>query len=80
MHDVYHAGIYNTLIPHLTVHDELDQSIPRTKEGREAFNELLYITENCIKLRIPVKANTEIGPSWGELINYNPEQGRLFYA
>ena len=79
MYDIYQAGIYDVLIPHLTVHDELDQSIPKTKEGREAFNELRHITENCIKLRVPVKANTEIGPSWGELIDYNPEQGRLFY-
>jgi DNA polymerase I-like protein with 3'-5' exonuclease and polymerase domains len=67
MHDAYYAGIYNVLIPHLTVHDELDQSVPNTKEGREADAELTNIMENCIKLKVPIKVDSEIGPSWGDL-------------
>lgn len=67
MVDAYEKGIFNTLIPHITVHDELDCSMPRTKEGQEAGKELKYTMENCIKLRVPIKADAEIGSNWGEL-------------
>jgi DNA polymerase I-like protein with 3'-5' exonuclease and polymerase domains len=49
------------------VHDEMDCSMPRTKEGLEAGRELKNIMENCIKLRVPIIADCEYGPSWGEL-------------
>ena len=64
MSDCYKAGIFNTLKPHLTVHDELDVSVPKTKEGVEAFVEMKYIMENAIKLRVPVIADAEIGDNW----------------
>lgn len=67
MVDAYEAGIYNVLFPHLTVHDELDQSVPRTKEGAEAANELKNIMEECVTLKVPIKADMEVGPNWGEL-------------
>jgi DNA polymerase-1 len=67
MVDAYDAGIFNILIPHLTVHDELDSSMPKTKEGYEAGKELKYIMENCIKLKVPIIADAEIGPNWGEV-------------
>jgi DNA polymerase I-like protein with 3'-5' exonuclease and polymerase domains len=67
MLDSYKAGIYNTLIPHLTVHDELDFSIPQTRAGIEATRELKNIMENCIKLRVPIIADLEIGDNWGNV-------------
>jgi hypothetical protein len=67
MLDAYHAGIFNTLFPHITVHDELDNSIPRTKEGKEAGNELKHIMETCIKIKVPIISDMEIGKNWGEL-------------
>ena len=67
MVDSHQAGLFNVLYPHLTVHDELDQSKPRTKEGTEAVNELINIMENTIKLKVPLVADCEIGPNWGEL-------------
>ena len=67
MVDAYDAGIYNILYPHLTVHDELDQSMPKTKEGYEAAKELKCIMENCIKLKVPIIAECEVGPNWGKL-------------
>jgi DNA polymerase-1 len=70
MSDAYKAGIFNVLIPHLTVHDEIDVSKPRTKEGDEAVKELIYIMENAIKLKVPIKVDAEIGPNWGELKDY----------
>lgn len=72
MHDAYKAGIFNVLIPHLTVHDELDFSKPRTKIGDEATIELKHIMENTIKLKVPIKVDMEIGPNWGQLEDYEP--------
>jgi DNA polymerase I-like protein with 3'-5' exonuclease and polymerase domains len=67
MADTYAAGVYNVLTPHITVHDELDVSIPRTREGRDAFAEMKHLMETAVKLRVPVVAEAEIGPNWGTL-------------
>lgn len=71
MLDSYKAGIFNVLHPHLTVHDELDVSIPEAKEGHEAFMELKHLMEQAIKLKVPVTVDAEIGKSWGELEDYD---------
>lgn len=83
MVDAYYAGIFNTLKPHLTVHDELDCSMPKTKEGLEAGQELKHVMETCIKLKVPIIADAEIGENWGELtevkdIREYQHQGTLF--
>lgn len=75
MVDSYKAGVFNTLIPHLTVHDELDISIPRTKEGKEATLELKNIMETCVKIKVPIMADLEIGPDWG---NVSKDQAESF--
>lgn len=67
MVDAYEAGVFNTLHPHLTVHDEMDSSMPKTKEGQDAGKELKRIMETCVELRVPIRADAEIGPNWGEL-------------
>ena len=70
MRDAWLAGIYDTLIPLLTIHDEMDVSIPQTKEGFEAFRELNEIMINTIKLKVPILTNMEIGNNWGNLKEY----------
>lgn len=52
----------------LTVHDELDASVPKTARGREAAVELVRIMETCVedRMRVPLSVKTEVGPSWGE--------------
>jgi DNA polymerase I-like protein with 3'-5' exonuclease and polymerase domains len=67
LYDIYRAGIFDVLPPHLTVHDEVDVSVPRTKEGAEAFLEAKNIMENCIKLRVPIIADMEIGNNWADI-------------
>ena len=67
MVDAWEAGIYNELTPLLTVHDEMDVSIPDTKTGREAFKELNKIMGNAVKLKVPLTTDIEIGLNWGEL-------------
>jgi DNA polymerase-1 len=62
----YEDGIFDeTGVPRLTVHDELDFSDPGGKD--EAFGEMQHIMETALPLRIPVKADGEIGPNWGDL-------------
>lgn len=73
MSDAYEAGVFNVLHPHITVHDEMDTSMPRTKVGTEAGKELKYIMENCVKLRVPILADCESGSSWGDLKKWSPE-------
>ena len=52
--------------PLLTVHDELDHSKPRTPAGDEATAEIKNIMETCLPLRVPVIADEDRGPNWGE--------------
>lgn len=68
MVESYDKGLYDVLDLHLTVHDELDVSIPPTIEGAEAILDLRNTMEECIKLKVPVKAEMEIGDSWGSIV------------
>lgn len=52
--------------PLLTVHDELDVSVPRTPRANEAARELKLIGETCVKMRVPLIVEAERGASWGE--------------
>ena len=62
----YEAGITKVLPTHLTVHDELGCSMPRTKEAREAAKELKHIMETVVPLSVPILADPEVGPNWGQ--------------
>lgn len=64
LHNCMKAGVFDeTGVPELIVHDELDYSDPGGKD--EAFEETKHILESSIKLRIPVRADCDIGPDWG---------------
>jgi len=68
MVQIWESGVCDVLgAPHLTVHDELDFSMPDTPEGREAIAEVKRIMETCIELQVPLVVDVELGPSWGEV-------------
>lgn len=67
MYDAYNAGVFNVLTPHITVHDELGVSVPQTVEGIEAYQELVDIMENCIKIDVPLHVDCDLGYSFGNL-------------
>lgn len=68
MVDIDASGAAAALGPALlTVHDELDYSRPRTREGEDAIMHVKRIMETCLELRVPIIADRESGPSWGEL-------------
>lgn len=68
MVNIFESGIPSVLgSPLVTVHDELGHSVPKTSEGIEAMREVKNIMESCMKLRVPIIAEEELGPSWGEV-------------
>ena len=60
------AGLYDVLVPHITVHDELNVSVPDTNEGREAFKELHNIMCNTVELEVPLLVDSNIATNWSE--------------
>lgn len=75
--DSWKAGVWDVLIPHNMVHDELVFSIPDTKEGYEACIKLRECMRNAYQLRVPIGVDTEIGPDWGHC---NEENWEAFEA
>lgn len=49
---------------HLTVHDELDFSIPKGSAGLRKAKELKAVMED-FELSVPIQAKAEVGPDWG---------------
>lgn len=66
MVEMWDAKLFDVLVPHLTVHDEFNSSVPDTKEGREAFEEMRHIMETTLKLDIPILADGKLGNNWDE--------------
>lgn len=67
MVDIWKAGVCNYLgAPLLTVHDELDWSVPRTPAARQAHDEVVRIMESCVRLNVPLLCDSESGPNWGQ--------------
>lgn len=66
MVDAYEAGLFAEDacgIPILTVHDELDFE-DFGPENAPCWAELRNVMENCVKLRIPIRVDDGIGPTW----------------
>lgn len=48
--------------PLVTIHDENGLSLG----SRQQVNEVSDIMRNCVKLRVPLKVDVDLGPSWGK--------------
>lgn len=66
MVESWKAGVYNVLMPHLTVHDELDVSVPCTPEGKEALETLNRTMETCVQLKVPLIADCHTAKNWAD--------------
>lgn len=67
MVDTYESGVYDRLggVPALTVHDELDGSCDyQNPRHVEALKEVKHIMENCVKMKVPLIVDFEIGDDW----------------
>ncbi len=80
MVDCYKAGIFETLALHITVHDELDVSVPKTKQGVEAFCEMKNLMENALTLEVPIRAEAELGDSWASANKENFREIKKEYS
>jgi DNA polymerase I-like protein with 3'-5' exonuclease and polymerase domains len=67
MVDLDSAG-YN---PEIQVHDELDDAKLQTDKEIREYKEIM---ENCVQLTVPIVAEIEVGPSWGELKDWVPSK------
>lgn len=63
----WEEGVFDVVVPHITVHDELDVSFPLTEEGVNSLWRLKEIMETCVELRVPMKADLDVGFNWAEL-------------
>lgn len=67
--DTWDAGVCAVLgAPLITVHDENDWSVPRTKAGQEAAAEARHIMETTVSLSVPLKVDYERGSNWGACV------------
>lgn len=68
MVDCHEDGVFDPSVlgaPHLTVHDELDGSVPRTKAGTEALAHVKHVMETCAPgLKVPLIAEGSTGTNW----------------
>jgi len=62
---IYEAGLLDDIDLKLTVHDELDFSIPWNKQ--KCFDESLQIMKTCVDLKVPLKVDVEKGLNWGTI-------------
>jgi DNA polymerase I-like protein with 3'-5' exonuclease and polymerase domains len=64
---VWSSGVCDVLgPPHMTVHDELDMSVPHTKKAKEAFKEMVNIMQTTVPLSIPLSVDSGLGKNWSE--------------
>ena len=66
---IWNAGICDILgAPHITVHDELNWSVPRTDEAREAFRRSVEIMEAVYseRLAVPLLVDYATGENWAQ--------------
>jgi len=59
MVDLYEEGV----VSHIQVHDELNCSIESPEQAKLIKEKM----ENTVELKVPLKVDMEIGPSWGEI-------------
>jgi len=67
MVEAYEAGLFNDLMPSLTVHDELDWSDPCEAWSDKQFKEIRHIMETAISgLSVPIIVACDRGTNWGD--------------
>ena len=60
---IYESGLLNEIDLKLTIHDELDFSVDKSKQ--KCFEEAIHIMKNCVDIIVPLKIDIEKGDSWG---------------
>jgi DNA polymerase I-like protein with 3'-5' exonuclease and polymerase domains len=67
MVQIWESGVCDILgAPLLTVHDELNWSVPRTREAIRVHQEAVHMMRNVYQLRVPLLVSSDHGESWAE--------------
>jgi len=67
MVDIWESGICDILqAPLLTVHDELNWSVPRTRAAIRAHRESVHLMRNVAEMRVPLLVSSDHGADWSE--------------
>lgn len=66
MVDADKKGLFEELILHLTVHDELDVSVPKTASAQEALKELEETMIHAVEFDVPILVDCHTGHNWAE--------------
>lgn len=74
---IYEADLDDVFPLWLTVHDEIDFGVPKTREAFDRLPELQAIMQNAIlekdgkpRLCVPIRVEPELGPNWGTMYDY----------
>jgi DNA polymerase I len=62
---IYESDLLNDIDLKLTVHDELDFSVPKNKQ--KCLSEAIHLMQNAVDLSVPLKIDVEKGDSWGTI-------------
>ena len=66
----YESG-YDDVFPlYLTVHDEIDFGVPKTKEALKRLAEVKYVMEHSLKMDVPIYVDPELGIHWGAMKDF----------
>jgi DNA polymerase I-like protein with 3'-5' exonuclease and polymerase domains len=67
MVNIWESGVCDVLgAPLLTVHDELNWSVPRTDIARQAHAEAARMMKDVYQLRVPLLVSSDHGANWAE--------------
>lgn len=64
--DADKAGLFDELVLHLTVHDELDVSVPYNNTAASALEELKHTMEHAVEFSVPILVDCHVGANWAE--------------
>ena len=63
----YEDGYFDVIgVPRLTVHDELNFSLPSGKQAEDGFYDFVRVMETVLPLRVPVLTDAKIESNWAE--------------
>jgi len=60
---IWQSGLLKEIDIKLTIHDELDFSVPHDKQ--KCLDEAIQLMRNAVDLQVPLKVDVEKGDSWG---------------
>ena len=81
---IYEADLDEVFPLWLTVHDEIDFGVPKTREALDRLPELQAIMQNAIlekdgspRLSVPIRVEPELGPNWGTMYDYEENKAKF---